>query len=121
MSLLQTKVLPALNGKYTGKVTKFFEEENDNGGYVKVELLIENDREYTYCIFPSQINYVISSLRAQLFDNKTECTLEDVLTEAMDKDINIWFTYNSEYNRMNVAFHESKSREEIDSEEDMDI
>lgn len=110
MSLLETKVLPALSGMYETKVKSFEEVENQQGGYVKVVLDLP-DREYNYCIFPSQVEYVTSALRTQ-FEIKDETTLGEVLKLAAKTPIKVWFSYNQDLGRMNVAFHETKSKSE---------
>lgn len=107
MSLLQTKVLPTLSGKYTGKVLSFEEISNTQGGYIKVVLGLD-DRTYTYNIFPTQVDYVTSALRNQFNMHNETVTLEDMLNKASKEDINIYFSYNQEFGRMNVAFHEPK-------------
>jgi hypothetical protein len=104
MSLLKTKVLPRLNGEYETKIKSFEEIENTQGGYIKVILELP-DRDYTYCIFPSQVDYVASCLKAQ-FDIEEETTLGEVLEEATKQTFKVWFSYNEEYNRMNVNLHQ---------------
>ena len=61
MSLLNTKVLPALNGRYETSVKSFEEVNNEQGGYVKVVLQLP-DREYNYINngFKRFIGYPIS-------------------------------------------------------------
>jgi hypothetical protein len=104
MSLLQQRVLPTLKGKYEAKVLAYEEIENEKGGYIKLTLGLP-DRKYEYCVFPSQINYLTSSLKKQLGDN-IDTTVEGLLDMARETTINVWFSYNQEYGRMNVAFHE---------------
>lgn len=113
MSLLNTKVLPTLTGMREARVKSFKEEINDKGGYVRVTLEL-SDREYPYCIFPKQIEYVTSAIRNQLGLHEQEVTLADVLTAAQETSIKVWFAYNSDFNRMNVAFHEPR----IESDEE---
>lgn len=116
MSLLQQKVLPTLTGKKEATVKDFEEVENTQGGYVKVILQLE-DRDYTYCIFPTQVEYVTSCLRNQLgLPTTEETTLGEVLQGAKETPINVWFSYNNDLGRMNVAFHEPKSNVEADVE-----
>ena len=106
MSLLNKKVLPALTGMREATISEFKEVENEKGGHVRCTLKLE-DRDYIYCIFPIQIDYVVSTLRKQF--NKPELeTLEEVLTEAKTTKIKVYFTYNADLGRMNVAFHEAK-------------
>lgn len=105
MSLLQKVVLPALNGKYETKVKSFEEVTNDKGGYVKVILELP-DREYQYNIFPTQIDYVTSALRNQFEKRSEVVSLEDMLTLGQTTAFNVWFTYNQDIGRMNVALHE---------------
>lgn len=106
MTLLNKKVLPALTGKRVATISKYEEVANDKGGYVKAVLKLE-DREYNYCIFPTQVDYVVSAIRRQL-DNQELDTLADVLDAAKTTPIDVYFTYNADLGRMNVAFHESK-------------
>lgn len=107
MTLLETQVLPALNGKYETKVKSFKEVTNDKGGYIETILELP-DREYKYIIFPTQVEYVTSALRSQ-FDMRNEVvTLGDMLTKAQTTPINVWFNYNQDIGRMNVALHEPK-------------
>lgn len=108
MSLLNTKVLPALSGMREAKVKSFEEVTNSQGGYVKVVLTLP-DREYNYIVFPSQVDYVTSCLRNQLELQTEEVTLEEVLTKAKTTPIKVYFSYNTDLGKMNVAFHESRS------------
>lgn len=114
MSLLTTKKLPTLAGMKEATVKSFKEVENEKGGYVEVVLKLD-DRDYTYCIFPSQIDYVMSTLANQLGKTDVEITLEDLLNLAKTTPIKVWFSYNNEFNRMNVAFHEAKPVVEEDA------
>lgn len=117
MSLLNQKVLPALNGKYEANVKSFKEVENDNGGYVEVIFTLP-DREYTYIMFPSQVNYVVSALRRQFEMQDKETTLEKMLEKAKTTKINIWISYNPTVGRNNVAFHEPIV---VDTTEDIEL
>lgn len=116
MSLLSTKVLPTLTGMREVRIKDFKEIENDKGGYVETTLLLP-DREYKYCIFPSQVEYVTSAIRNQLGLQDQEVTLEEVLTTAKETSISVWFTYNQDLGRMNVAFHETKVQIQEDAVE----
>ena len=111
MSLLKTKVLPAVSGMREAHIKSFKEVENDKGGYVET-ILVLPDREYKYIIFPTQVDYVTSALRTQFEMQDEEVTLEEMLTKATTTPIKVWFTYNQDLGRMNVAFHESKTQEE---------
>lgn len=111
MSLLNTKVLPALSGMREARIKSFKEVENDKGGYVETVLDLP-DREYKYIIFPSQVDYVTSALRTQFEMQDEEVTLEEMLTKATTTSIKVWFAYNQDLGRMNVAFHESRTQEE---------
>lgn len=114
MSLLNKKVLPALNGMYETTVKSFEEIENEQGGYVKVVLNLP-DREYIHCIFPRSVEYVTSALRSQFEMRDEETTLEDMLVKAETTPIKVWFSYNYDYGRMNVAFHEPRVQEESEA------
>lgn len=117
MSLLNTKVLPTLTGMREARIKSFKEISNDKGGYVET-ILILPDREYKYCIFPSQVEYVTSALRNQLGLQDKEVTLADVLEAAKETNIKVWFAYNIDFNRMNVAFHEPRI---IENEEAVEL
>lgn len=117
MSLLQRKVLPTLKGSYDAKIVFYDEIENEQGGYIKLGLGLD-DRTYTYCVFPSQIDYLTSALKRQLHVDY-ETTVEELLDLAQEKTITVWFSYNQEYGRMNVAFHEPYMADE--DEEDVDV
>lgn len=110
MSLLNTKVLPALSGLREATVKSFKEIENDKGGYVETVLALP-DREYKYIIFPTQVDYVTSALRTQFEMQDEEVTLEDMLIKAETTTIKVWFAYNQDLGRMNVAFHEPRVQE----------
>lgn len=109
MTLLQTKILPSLSGKVEGTV-KSFKEITENGGRVEVIFTLP-DREYTYNIFPNQVDYVTSTLRSQFEMTDEVVTLEDMLNKAKTTPISIWFSWNKEFGRMNVAFHEVATKE----------
>lgn len=113
MSLLETKAKPVLAGKYEVGVKDFVEIENEKGGYVKVTLDVPEYGDYIYCIFPSQVNYVTSCLNQQLEVERDTYTLGEALKKI--KKLNVWFSYNQDYNRMNVALHEPVvTDEEVD-------
>ena len=120
MSLLNTKVLPALNGRYETNVKSFEEVNNEQGGYVKVVLQLP-DREYNYIIFPSQVEYVIGALRTQFEMQNETVTLADMLNLGMTKTFYTWFRYNQDIGRMNVAFHESKQAQPDNSEAPVEL
>lgn len=117
MSLLNTKVLPTLTGMREARIKSFKEISNDKGGYVETVLTLP-DREYKYCIFPSQVEYVTSALRNQLGLQDKEVTLAEVLKAAQKTTIKVWFAYNSDFNRMNVALHEPRI---VEDEEAVDL
>ena len=104
MSLLDVKAKPVLAGKYEVAVKDFIEIENEKGGYIKVTFDVPEYGEYIYCIFPSQVNYVTSCLNQQLGVSRDTYTLGEALKKT--KKLNVWFSYNQDYNRMNVALHE---------------
>lgn len=111
MSLLKTTVLPTLTGMHEACIKSFREVTNDKGGYVEVIFKLE-DRDYTYCMFPTQVEYVASALRNQLGHQDEVVTLEQLLQEGTTTPIKIWFKYNENIGRMNVAFHEARTQEE---------
>lgn len=115
MSLLDTKVLPKLEGERVATLKSYREVINDKGGYVETILKLE-DREYTYNIFPTQLEYVTSALRNQ-FGLDTEVTLGEVLDIAKTTEFKVWFAYNPQYGRMNVALHAPRVETQEDSVE----
>lgn len=118
LDLLEEEALPDLNGKYTSLVKAWEPVTNNKGGYIEVILQLP-DREYKYCIFPSQVSYVRSCLRRQFEQTDSKVNLSTLLNLAKTKEFNVWFTYNFDYNKMNVAFHESGIVEE--DEEAVDL
>lgn len=110
MSLLETKVLPKLEGEYKTKIKTYKEVENENGGYVETTLILP-DREFKYLIFPSQVNYVASCLRNQ-FEITEEVTLADVLAKATKKEFTVYITWNNEFGRYNIALHQPQVSED---------
>lgn len=118
-NLFTQKVLPALSGKREATVKSYENIKNTNGGYLKVTFKLK-DRDYGFNIFPGkgeaagkQINYIASAIRKQLGKESESLSLIEVLDLAKETPISIWFSYNSEFNTMNVAFHESQPTEEI--------
>lgn len=109
MSLLEKTVLPSLAGKYEATIKSFKEIENDKGGYIETVIQLP-DREYKYCIFPSQVDYVASALRNQFGMQDEVTNLGDMLNKAKKTMFNIWFSYNYDIGRMNVAFHDNTYR-----------
>ena len=113
MSLLNTKSLPALTGERVAVLKSYKEVENNQGGYVNLSFQLE-DREYNYPLFPGrgdaagkQINYFMSAIRNQLGLKDGVLELGEILESMKDKEIKIWFSYNNEYQRMNVEFHQT--------------
>ena len=116
MSLLEKTVLPSLSGKYEATIKSFKEIENDKGGYVETVIQLA-DREYKYCIFPSQVDYVASALRNQFGMQEDATALGIMLNLAKTHPFNIWFSYNYDIGRMNVAFHDNTYRTPIEEDE----
>ena len=110
MSLLNTVILPKLEGEYVAKVAAYKEIENAQGGYVEVTLVLP-DREYKYCIFPTQVEYVASCLRNQ-FGITEKVTLAQMLDKATKDEFKVWFSYNQDFGRMNVALHHYEQTQE---------
>lgn len=111
MSLLNSKVEMPLVGKYEGKLLSYNEIENDKGGYVELKFTVSNEsqtRDYTYCLFESSLQYFKSAIVKQLDIDVTSKQLElvDLLDMMKESKINMYFNWNSEYNRLNCAFHE---------------
>lgn len=114
MSLLETKVLPKLEGAYEVTVKKYAEITNEKGGYIET-ILSFDDREFKYCIFPSQVDYVASCLRNQL-NITEETTLGQLLELAKTNKITVYMSYNRDFNRYNLALHESVVNEDAITE-----
>ena len=107
MSLLNNTAPQPLKGEYEGRLTSYKEIENDKGGYVELKFDVTNSegsREFTHCLFSSSIDYFISTVGKQL--ETEERNLEKLLELLKDNTIKIYFTWNDEYKRLNVAFHE---------------
>ena len=47
-----------------------------------------------------------------------DITIPAVLEAAKETDIKVWFAYNTDFNRMNVAFHEPRV---VESEEGVEL
>jgi hypothetical protein len=123
MSLLNTKSLPALTGERVAVLKSYNEVENNQGGYINLLFQLE-DREYNYSLFPGrgdakgkQINYFMSAIRNQLGLKEGVIELGQILEAMKDKEIRIWFSYNSQYQRMNVEFHQSLQTEDTNLDE----
>lgn len=102
MGLLNTTIkasLPA--GEYPVSLISYKEVENSNGGYIELTLALP-DRTMKQNFFPSNLDYLGKTLRAQL-NIQEEKSLEDILELAMTKDLFAVISYN-EYG-MNLAFH----------------
>ena len=97
---------------YEAHISSFKEISNDKGGYIEIKFTLP-DREYTYCVFPTQIDYVTSTLRNQIEQPELD-NLGDVLKYITKNNctINVWFSYNQDYGRMNVALHQPATEEE---------
>lgn len=112
-SVYTNPVLPSLRGKHEAIVKSYREVSNANGGYLEVIFKL-TDRDYTLNVFPGkgdtagrQINYITSAIRRQLGKDEETLNLIEVLELAKTTPINIWFSYNAEYERVNVNFHEA--------------
>jgi hypothetical protein len=105
MSLLNTEVLPKLEGHYEVTVKSYKEISNKQGGYVSIVLQFP-DREYNFCLFPKRVDYLASCLRNQ-FGITEKVTLKELLDRAKTEAVNIWIDWSEEYNSYNIAFHES--------------
>jgi hypothetical protein len=114
MSLLNHKCLPTLSGKYEAIVKDYREVTNSQGGYIELVLTLP-DREFKYCVFPSQLDYVASCLNRQLEAERDTFSLGEALDQFKTNGIklDVWFSYNETYGRMNVALHEETIAEEI--------
>ena len=105
MSLLNTEVLPKLEGRYDVTVKSYKEITNKQGGYVSI-LFQFPDREYNFCLFPKRIDYLASCLRNQ-FGIEEKVTLKQLLDRAKTESISVWIEWSLEYGSYNLAFHES--------------
>ena len=84
MSLLQHKCLPTLSGMYKCTIDKYTEIENEKGGYIEIVLNLP-DRQFKYCVFPSQLDYVSSCLNRGLGVDRDTYSLGEAL-ELIKKD-----------------------------------
>lgn len=113
MSLLNTKAKPVLAGKYEVTVKDFVEIENEKGGYIRVTLDVPEYGEYTYCIFPKNVEYAASCINTQLGVPRDTYELGEALKKI--KKLNVWFSWNEDYNRISLALHEPVvTDEEVD-------
>lgn len=108
MSLLKHRCKPALKGAYEVTTKSYREIENDRGGYIEVIFDVPGYGDYTYCIFPSQVDYVTGCLNTQLGVERDKYPLDEAL--ELLQTIKVIFNYNYDVGRMNVAFHESTPR-----------
>lgn len=118
MSLLQHKCLPTLSGMYECTVDKYTEIENEKGGYIEIVLNLP-DRQFKYCVFPSQLDYVSSCLNRGLGVDRDTYSLGEAL-ELIKKDkieVPVWFSYNENYGRMNVSLHDTSLQDEAVTED----
>ena len=104
MSLLDTVVLPKLNGSYEVVVKSYQEITNKDGGYIKVIFQFP-DREYKFCLFPKRVDYFCSCLKKQ-FGVEDKTTLRELLDTAKETPISVFIEWSDEYNSYNLAFHE---------------
>lgn len=115
MSLLNYTAPQPLKGAYEGRLTSFKEIENEKGGYIELKFNVTNEegsREYTHCLFPSSLDYFISAVGKQL--ETSERNLGALLELVKANPIEMFFTWNEEYQRLNVAFHKPTATEDID-------
>lgn len=102
MGLLKQTIKAALPaGEYPVSLISYKEVENSNGGYVELTLALP-DRTLKQNFFPSNLDYLGKKLSAQL-NIKEAKPLEDILEEALTKDLFAVISYN-DYG-MNLAFH----------------
>ena len=115
MSLLKHRCKPTLKGAYEVTVKSYREIENDRGGYVEVIFDVPGYGDYTYCIFPTQIDYVTGCLNTQLGVDRDKYALDEALEKL--QTIKVIFNYNYDIGRMNVALHDSTLRTPIEEDE----
>lgn len=103
MSLLSTKIrakLPA--GEYPVSLITYQEVKNEKGGYIELTINMP-DRIIKQNFFPTQLNYLGSTLAEQLGLRDSEHDLVEILDVAKGKNLFAMISYN-EYG-MNLAFH----------------
>lgn len=105
MSLLDTVVLPKLNGSYEVVVKSYKEITNKDGGYVLVVFKFP-DRDHKFCLFPKRVDYFCSCLKKQ-FGVEDQTTLRELLDTAKETPISVFIEWSDEYNSYNLAFHET--------------
>lgn len=118
MSLLDYRCLPTLKGKYECIIDRYEEVENEQGGHIAIYLKLP-DREFKWCVFPSQLDYVCKSLNFLLSDERSTYKINEAL-EIVKKDkikLELYFNYNEEYKRMNVSFQDNSEESEAVTED----
>ncbi len=104
MSLLNTVIKAKLApGKYPISIMGIKEFENDNGGYVQLEVALP-DRTIKQNFFPSNLLYLGGALRNQL-GLEGDHGLKEVLDLAMKADNLFGIVSYNDYG-MNLALHE---------------
>ena len=114
MPLLNTKIkAKLLPGKYPIQITSYKEFENEQGGYIQITIALP-DRTIPQNFFPSNLNYLGKSLRAQMeLPEDVEMDLVDILEEATQSDKLFAVVSYNEYG-MNLALHEKVTVETAD-------
>lgn len=114
MSLLNQKGEPTLKGMKEVTVKSFREVSNDKGGYIEVKLNVPGrDKEYGLTIFPSQVNYYISTWARQYGLEPENTDLGELLERATTEPIKAYFSWNVDLGKPDVAFHQKN----VESEE----
>lgn len=105
MSMLNKRVLPALNGKQEAILLKWKPENDHKGERTRLTVQLK-DREQDLIIFPSSEDYFLGCLRTQF--NLQEAIDAVDLLDSMVKDktpFTIWFYYDEQYG-FQFRFHE---------------
>lgn len=103
MSLLKTTIKPKLPaGEYPVQIVSFREVSNDKGGYIELTINMP-DRIIKQNFFPSQINYLGSTVGDQLGLREDQHDVGEILELARGKQLFAMISYN-DYG-MNLAFH----------------
>lgn len=118
MSLLNYRCLPTLKGKYECIIDRYMEVENENGGHIAIYLELP-DREFKWCVFPSQIDYVCKNLNFTLGEERSTYPINEALEIIKNNKtkLELYFNYNTEYKRMNVSFQDNSEEPEAVTED----
>lgn len=105
MSLVDIKSKKRIEGEVNVIIKSYKEIDNEEGGYAELNLLINGERDYKWCVFPSQYQYLADGLRNQLVEDDSEPDLLDLLDTCKETEFKLWFSWNTKYNRYNISLY----------------